>query len=392
VQQAPLVIAPASESDPSPIRELREALQQTITVEADPAIIAARDAHHLSIIGSLATFEVRLREAYDRLANATDHADSLRNENNRLSSQLAQAKSKADAELSELRRKLDADSTEAREQLRNADYERASLRSEFAVAASAAQQEAEVERSRIEELKLEHLRTVRDLQQRIHDAEDKQREHQRHSANVTQKLRHVEEELAEANRTIDMLTQELRRDTASIDTQYAEEDFLPPVSVAISSPSRLNASGGGGGTVASYMDALRDQRIQAAKLTSEVQEWKSLAMRLKSELKTVERQHAELANAPCQECDTAGLVIAALRDKNRALESQIGGLEMSLLASPTSQPRESAPAAALKAEVASLRQQLAAAHATSQHQKSEIQDLRGLLAVHIASPTRRKYP
>ena len=198
--------------------------------------------------------------------------------------------------------------------------------------------------------------------------------------------------MVEANRTIELLTGELNKDRASAETQYSEEDFLPPVSTALtSSPSRLGALAGSGGTVASYMDALREQRIQAAKLQSEVHEWRSLATRLKAELKSVERQHAELANAPCEECDTAGLVIAALRDKNRALEGQIGDLEMSLLATPSTQPRESGPAAALKAEVAALRQQLAAANATAQHQKSEIQDLRGLLAVHIASPTRRKF-
>jgi hypothetical protein len=381
---APSTTASSSE-DPSPLRQLREALHATIRIEADPSSLAVRDAHHLSIIGSLATFEVRLREAYDRLSSATEQAESLRDENMRLTKLLAVTREEAAAQIDKMNAVLLEAQTAARELERAADYDRANLKSQQAVAHSAALHDVEVERLRTEELKLEHARTLRELHTQLADAEDRRREYERHTLNLTQRLRSVEAELLEANRAVEHLASIVQVDKTTTGVQCDIEAEERQVREQKAQQQQQAQSALDRSASASF----DEHRHTALRLVAEVQEWKSLALRLRSEVRTLERQHAELTNASCEECDTAAIVIGALRDKNRSLEQRLGELELAVMASPPPLPANE-ETETLRAHIAQLRGQLSGTRATVKQQQSEIQDLRGLLAIHMASPTRQR--
>ena len=358
-----------------------------------PAAILA-DAEKRSLLSMMAAYEARVQQAYEGLQDASRRADALRDENSRLTSQLDAVRQRKEEELHGVRALLHSAEDDHRRLAHELQMERSVAMSQETLKGKSTEQDMERHRLAEDELRLDHARVVVEWEKKIVEAENRILQGDLHAKQLASRLQSLQRELDQSHATIAELNARI----------HAHHKISSSSQTDPLCDSTMSWSGG----ATSPTSASRSKEMETAlhvvatkALEVEMGRWKSTASRLEIELRSAERRHKE---AIAEEADVANRVVAALRSKNHKLEQHIQQLEMQLLAtappqlpaSPSSAGRGSVMGSGGREpsaeELNELKRRLAESLAVARAQRSELTDLRGLLALHISSPQKRAAP
>jgi len=247
--------------------------------------------------------------------------------------------------------------------------DRAAQRSQQSLGATAALRELEMERLRAEQARLQHAREVSELARNIHETSQRRDDADRHASYLGRKVETSQRAIETLTREVGELRERLAFKVPTVDVQVGTFDEAEQTK----SP-------------------LEEANNRLSRLHDELLHWKSLSQRLEIELRSTERQREELLSSPCLLCEESAKAIGSLRSTCRRLQQQVERLELEAMAQPThplpsGQPEE---VSRLKSEALKLQHELLVATATLKSQRTEIHDLRGLLAIHMSSPGKRR--
>ena len=374
----------------------------------------------MTLIGTLAALEEKLQRAYNTMEASIRKGDLLRVSNAQYQQEIRDLQQLIRDKETELKLALVDAQNQAEKQMNENERSRLDVLKEehehmTQVMASIHAQQAEMNSER-----LRMAQETRQLREEIDKERDVTQTQERTIRTLEAKVhRCMEDELA-SRAAIRLLEERLamrpQTDEAAVQTQSEEELFA---SLAAISPPRSRSDphssspySGSSVKLLGYRDqspaspsrgsTLRDSVTQ---MEAELEEWRRRVASLRDETETArhERRRAQ------DEYASALRVISILRSKNKKLEDHVKDLELKVL-SATSPIRPvadvlqiespnanhqlmdgfeiSLTTKQLRIEATELRERLRASDAESRALKREIMDLRGLLAIKMASPKR----
>jgi hypothetical protein len=337
-----------------------------LTLEQQAQIQAAQQQSALAIVTDM---ETRLRGAYARLEEAHQRAESLRAENIKLHEHSTKVMQDNDVIAQELRRQL-AEAAKLSDEIKaSCDGEKERIQREHRIEIGVSTQKLQEELLRGEQAKLDHQRELGQLNARLCEAEEQKGETVVQTQYLRQRVAALEVETKEAAAKMDELKNRLK-----------ERDDVCHRGVQT------------GGDDTELRSELKQRKTAALRelesLGAEAQHWRSLASRLETELRAAERRRNEIEKTSKESLDAAGAALQQAKDLNFALEDRVAVLEAELLATPSSSTG-TVSETELRARVVELQRELTDAQATIRGQRQQVNDLRGLLAMHMATPSSK---
>lgn len=338
-----------------------------LTPEQQAQIQAQQQQSALAIVTDM---EERLRGAYSRIEEAHQRAEALRVENIKLHDYSSKVMQDNDVVSQELRRQLGEASRLAEEIRAQFEAEKERVHREHMAETTACITKLQQELLRGEEIKLGHQRELSALNARLCEAEEVKGETTVQTQYLRQRVAALEEEMRAAAKAAEELRYRLkeREDVCHRGVQTGGDD-------------------------AELRTELKQRKTAALRelesLGAEAQHWRSLATRLETELRAAERRRSELEKTSKEEIERATVALSQARDLNFALEDRVAVLEAELLATPSSSTGNVGETE-LRARLAELQREMADAQATIRGQRQQVNDLRGLLAMHMAAPAQGK--